>query len=65
MVESSILHSLSETDLNTRLDSNDLNYLRQQLEDEDIEEESLEISEEDSENIPSMPAAHQGNDQLK
>ena len=28
MVESSILHSLSETDLPTRLDSHDLNFLR-------------------------------------
>jgi len=29
MAESSILHSLSETELHTRLDSNDLNFLRQ------------------------------------
>ena len=48
MVESSILHSLSETELYNRLDSNDLNFLRQQLEDEDVSEETPEISEEDS-----------------
>jgi len=52
MVESSILHSLSETELYNRLDSNDLNFLRQQLEDEDVSEETPEISEEDSEQIP-------------
>ena len=50
MVESSILHSLSETDLPTRLDSHDLNFLRQQLEQEEIDDDTLEISEEESEN---------------
>lgn len=50
MAESSILHSLSETDLPQRLDSQDLNFLRQQLEQEEIDDETLEISEEESDN---------------
>ena len=44
------MHSLSETELNTRLDTNDYNQLRQQLEEEQVDEESVEISEEESEN---------------
>ena len=64
MAESSILHSLSETELNAKLDTNDLNFLRQQLEEEEVYEETLEISEEDSEHSPQLPAVHQG-EQLK